>query len=1170
MAVTPSPLESIGPWASVYYSLIAPSGWQLCERFIWLGSGNVDVTLSDGSPQQDEELAFWAWFFERISPISDYVSKIRQTVRGSAVGGFLDTTGQLVNDISDTAHMAAQRTAELTYSAILRSPAYLIVTLLLASALIGWRAEDFEHQINGDVEIYLPDGANSTVLLNEVRTQWSTDIVILYVQTNNAATGSQNGDENITDADILNQISWIEGDDNNAAESGYGRGLDYNKEDRGSHACSSPLSGCDGVVWILSPAQIVKEANSTNYRFSCAVEKYGLPGSDGSCAIASQNPNEGYSIPQGDGAQERIDGYVDNSGALLSNFVRDTNNDGIWDTGVIIMGISFDMSNSDITPRTDLKTGGEIRDHKAFIAYVKSLLASDPARENCELCSRTYSKTWTMDEERLDTIPLRRAVTVTGLTPVLHDVSDSIYDELRYTMLPISLLLVGLTMFILHRSWKVLVICGTPIAMSLAVTFGSTVIFDIMLTPMIISAGPILVGLGVDYSLHLTNRIEENRTEILRKMEEDAWVSRRDGEEVSAPDTFDPQISLIANVRAAMTTGNAIFLSALTTIVGFSVLMWHSLVPIEPMRTVGKTLLIGISTTFIISMLMVPAWIELLRYRKGDSNNLFRTGVVDSSRRKRIGEEKASEAKSLSRGERDSVIDTSDVFGTIMGINSLLFYIISTAIFTGFLFLFTDLTRDGYLILGFTLSTTLTFSFLDDFWDSVGKVPLKATFLVIIISSVVTIGGGMMFKEQLGKDITGSSDEVPPGLESYEALREYSIVFEGGQTNMFIVDATERGPQNETAPIRDLPILDAIEYMQTTKIDNVDNTTTISLVNILKAVHVDVEIGGLELYDQSLWELIHDDCWDEFANPLRPDCWPYSISSREDMVNIAFDTLSPEVRSMLMNSDDGDGETKTLVYVNQPYINLAVAGGLRDTIDGHLDEGGCDDALNCRALSTSEGKPVPGMAGIYNSLLTGGLPVSLDINDGIHEAQSKTTIATMLILLLVMALLFRSTRLAIFTMTAVGVVVLWQPLLMWFYKVNVNVFTAMIGTLVFGIGVDDSIHIIDRIKDERETPAGIQKAVSRTGRTIFETTATTCAGLAAGLFVAIPGLQNFFVLMMLLLVLALLTSSILLPSLIVAHHELSHALRGRIGTWQDYGESGTIADASPVDAVVFD
>ena len=1120
------------------------------------------MSSRDGASQQDEELVFWTWFFKRISPISNYFTKVGKNVRDSPIGGFLDTAGQLVNDVSDTFHIAAQRTAELTYSAILRSPAYLIVTLLLASALIGWRAEDFEHQINGDVEIYLPDGANSTSLLNEVRTQWSTDIVILYVQTDNAAIGADHGVENITDANILNQISWIEGDDNNAGESGYGKGLDYNKEDRGSHACNSPMTGCDGVVWILSPAQIIKEANSTNYRFSCAVEKYGLDEiSGGSCAVSSQNPNEGYSIPQGDGAQDRIDNYVDNSGELLSNFVKDTNNDGIWDTGVVIMGISFDMTNTDITPRTDLKTGDEIRDHKAFIGYVKSLLSSDPARENCELCTETWGRTWTMDPERLDTIPSRRAVTVTGLTPVLHDVSDSIYDELRNTMLPISLGLVGLTMFILHRSWKVLVICGTPIAMSLAVTFGSTVIFDIMLTPMIISAGPILVGLGVDYSLHLTNRIEENRAEILKKMEEDAWASRRDGEEVIEPDPFDPQISLTANVRAAMTTGNAIFLSALTTIVGFSVLMWHSLVPIEPMRTVGKTLLIGISSTFIISMLMVPAWIELLRYRKGDSKNLFSSSVVDSSRRKRIGEEKAAEAKSMNRRERDSAIDTSDVFGTILGINSLLFYVVSTTIFAGSLYAFSDLTSNGSLILGFTLSTTLTFSLLDDFWDSVGKVPLKATLLVILVSSAATIWGGMMFKEQLGKDITGSSDEVPPGLESYEALREYSIVFEGGQTNMFIVDATERGSQNETAPIRDLPILDAIENMQAMKIDNVENTTTISLVNILKAVHVDVEIGGLEIYDQSLWELIHDECWDESANPLRPECWPYSVSSREDMVNIAFDTLSPEVRSMLMNSDDGEGETKTLVYVNQPYINLAVAGGLRETIDGHLDEGGCSTPLKCSAL---------GIGGVSNSLLTGGLPVSLDINDGIHQAQSKTTIATMLILLLVMAFLFRSARLAIFTMTAVGVVVLWQPLLMWFYKVNVNVFTAMIGTLVFGIGVDDSIHIIDRIKDERETPAGIQKSVSRTGRTIFETTATTCTGLAAGLFVAIPGLQNFFVLMMLLLVLALLTSSILLPSLIVAYHELSHALRGKIGTWQDYDESGSVADALPVDAVVFD
>jgi len=329
---------------------------------------------------------------------------------------------------------------------------------------------------------------------------------------------------------------------------------------------------------------------------------------------------------------------------------------------------------------------------------------------------------------------------------------------------------------------------------------------------------------------------------------------------------------------------------------------------------------------------------------------------------------------------------------------------------------------------------------------------------------------------------------------------------------------------------------------------------------------VDVNLSGLEIYDRSLWELLHDDCWEESTNPLRPECWPYAASSKEDMVNIALDTLSPEIRSMLMNADQ-DGicqnglpcETKTLVYVTQPYINLHDATPLRDAIDDHLDgSGDCLDALNCYAL---------GIDNVVNSKLTGGLPVSIDINAGIHKAQSETTIATMFILLFTMMILFRSPRLATFTMAAVAVVVLWQPLLMRQGSVNVNFFTAMIGTIVFGIGVDDSIHIVDRIKDEGETPAGIVKSVARTGQTIFETTATTCAGLAAGLFVAIPGLQNFFVLMMSLLILALLTSSILLPSFIVAWHEIRSRMLGK-GPWLDYEDSGALVTSSVLDATL--
>ena len=269
------------------------------------------------------------------------------------------------------------------------------------------------------------------------------------------------------------------------------------------------------------------------------------------------------------------------------------------------------------------------------------------------------------------------------------------------------------------------------------------------------------------------------------------------------------------------------------------------------------------------------------------------------------------------------------------------------------------------------------------------------------------------------------------------------------------------------------------------------------------------------------------------------------------MVNVAFDTLSVEIRSMLMNeaNEMSGGETQTLVYVNQPYINLRDAGALRNEIDGLLSGG------------------FPSLPVVGVSELTGGLPLSLDINKGVHDAQTDATIMTMFVLLIVMAILFRSARLAFFTMTAVGVVVLWQPLLMFSGDVNVNVFTAMVSTIVFGIGVDDSIHIIDRIREEKETPAGIVKTVSRTGQTIFETTATTCAGLGAGLLVDIPGLRNFFFLMMMLITFALLTSSVLLPAMIVGWHTIMFKISGK-GEYQDLDIDVVVASNTTMDALL--
>ena len=91
------------------------------------------------------------------------------------------------------------------------------------------------------------------------------------------------------------------------------------------------------------------------------------------------------------------------------------------------------------------------------------------------------------------------------------------------------------------------IIGGTPIAMALAVTFGSSVLFDLTLTPMIVAAFPILIGLGVDYSLHMLNRLEETRDAQERDHGKDAlWEEDRYREAV---------------VEMMTTTGTAVLLS---------------------------------------------------------------------------------------------------------------------------------------------------------------------------------------------------------------------------------------------------------------------------------------------------------------------------------------------------------------------------------------------------------------------------------------------------------------------------------------------------------------------------------------------------------------------------------------------------------------------------------
>ena len=377
------------------------------------------------------------------------------------------------------------------YSNVLTSPATVVILLIIISAFFAQQGMDFQSQIDDDVEIFLPDGAPSTDLLLEVREEWSTDITVIYIRTENAFDMSS--DANITDKAILDVISWVEGDDNNVDGDSISRGIDYDKDDHGEN---------DGVLWIISPAQVIKEINSADGRFNNSMCEHGVATrillvDEEWC---SNLPGGGeYAIPE----QERIDTIIEQSNGSFDTLIKDTNNDGIWDTTAIIVGMNQNFEVID-----------DFNNFEELLAHFERVVDNRPESEIT-------------------------VMTVTGLTKVLEDISDAIYEDLLM-ILPWSILFTVLIITTLHRSLKVVAITGTPIVMALAFTFGSSVILDITLTPMIVATFPILIGLGVDYALHMVNRIEEVRRKELQRMQEENIRRKKRGEkELKVPDLWD-------------------------------------------------------------------------------------------------------------------------------------------------------------------------------------------------------------------------------------------------------------------------------------------------------------------------------------------------------------------------------------------------------------------------------------------------------------------------------------------------------------------------------------------------------------------------------------------------------------------------------------------------------
>ena len=86
--------------------------------------------------------------------------------------------------------------------------------------------------VNGDMEVYLPDGSEVKELIRMVEKDWTTNVMVVYIESDK---------NNITDQRILQEISYVE------------KNLNPYVSDNES----------DDVIYILSISTVLKEINSS-------------------------------------------------------------------------------------------------------------------------------------------------------------------------------------------------------------------------------------------------------------------------------------------------------------------------------------------------------------------------------------------------------------------------------------------------------------------------------------------------------------------------------------------------------------------------------------------------------------------------------------------------------------------------------------------------------------------------------------------------------------------------------------------------------------------------------------------------------------------------------------------------------------------------------------------
>ncbi|MCO5165354.1 MAG: MMPL family transporter [Planctomycetes bacterium] len=164
-------------------------------------------------------------------------------------------------------------------------------------------------------------------------------------------------------------------------------------------------------------------------------------------------------------------------------------------------------------------------------------------------------------------------------------------------------------------------------------------------------------------------------------------------------------------------------------------------------------------------------------------------------------------------------------------------------------------------------------------------------------------------------------------------------------------------------------------------------------------------------------------------------------------------------------------------------------------------------------------------------------PLYLRLIDHLVSGQMSSLLTTSLVIVVVLAVLFRSVRYALLSLPANVVPVVATLGFMGWTGIALDGATVLIASIALGVAVDDTIHFVFRLRELAESgkddPAALEETMRTTGRAILASSIVIALGFAVVSLASLKSVALFGVLTAVTMVSALLGELVITPAVVL-------------------------------------